>query len=117
MTQSSQFLRVKMCFIISLIASSFLSFSSLQAKYQGRLTCDNLEHLRVHTNDTRFIPFCNDTSKACFIREKIEKLASAHPLRVEFESKLEDYLSFQMGMCEAAIMAYAPQLYKEELER
>ena len=90
---------------------------SVQADYDGKLTCESIEHYKIYTNDPRFVPFCSDASKGCFIRQQLDKLPETHSLRNELDTQLENHLNFNFGLCEVAIMTFEPKLYSEQFKR
>lgn len=85
-------------------------------EYEGRLTCQKLEHLKLYNNDARFVPFCSDASKGCFIRHQLDKLPEAHPLRQQLDSQLTTYLDFYLGFCAVAILKFEPKVYRDQIE-
>ena len=86
-------------------------------EYKGRITCEKLNKSKVYTNDARFVPFCSDALKGCFVQEQLRKLPDTHPLHQELDGRLVDHLSFNLGFCEIALLTYAPKLYHDEFKR
>ncbi|MGI4852250.1 MAG: hypothetical protein ACRYGR_09965 [Janthinobacterium lividum] len=111
-----RFSKIFLVFWVTILPVYSAPEDSCFPEYKGRLTCENLEHLKVYTNDPRFVPFCSDASKTCYMRRQLNKLPETHPLRKQLDSQLAAHLDFYLGFCAVAILKFEPKVYRDQIE-
>lgn len=102
---------------IFLIGLTMLGMISPVAAYKGKLQCENINQTLSQLNDGRLRIFCEWAERTCQGESFLKNLPKEHPLRQDLEPKLRHDHSYNLELCELAIMHWDEDYYNKYLKR